>query len=57
MKGRAHPEIDFEVPSATKFSIANLEGDGHFVVFVELFVEAFSGVGAHLDVMRQRDAE
>lgn len=53
----AHPEINFEVPGATEFSVADLECDGHFVFFVELFVEAFAGVGAHLDVVRQSGAD
>lgn len=54
---KTYPEIDFEVPRTAEFSIADLESNGHFVVFMELFVEAFSGMGAHLDIMRQSDVE
>lgn len=49
--GADDPEVDFEVAGAAELAVADLEGDGHFVVFVEHFVEAFALVGAHLDVV------
>lgn len=48
-----YPEIYLKVAASTKFPIANLEGDGHLVGFVEDLVKAFSGVGGKLDVVCQ----
>lgn len=45
------PEIYLQIPCAAEFSVPNLEGDGHLVIFVELFMKAFSGVGAEVDVV------
>jgi hypothetical protein len=56
-KVQMYPEINIQIPAPTEFSIANLEGDGHFVVRVQLFVEAFSRVGFELDVVRGRGSE
>lgn len=47
----ADPKVDIQVPTSPKLPIRDLERDGHFVVFVEFFVETFSGMGAHLDVV------
>lgn len=47
-----HPKVNLEVPAATKFSVADLEGDGHLVVLVQRLVEAFAHVGLHLNVVR-----
>ena len=49
--GFPYPEINFQISSAAKFPIADLEGDGHLVVFVELLMETFSAMGAHLNIM------
>lgn len=49
-----YPEIDLEVPTASKLPVTNLEGDGHLVVPVQDLVEAFSRMRAELDVVRCR---
>lgn len=49
--GTSYPEVDLEVPTSSKFPIADLERDGHLVVLVQLFVEAFAHVRLHLDVV------
>jgi hypothetical protein len=46
-----HPEINIQVSTPSKFPVADLEGDGHLVVGVQLFVEAFSRVCFELDVV------
>jgi hypothetical protein len=51
----AHPEINLQVPTASKFPIADLERHRHLVVLVERFVEAFALVGLHLDIVRRRE--
>ncbi len=45
------PKVDIQVPTSAKLPIRDLERDGHFVIFVEFFVETFSRMGAHLDVV------
>lgn len=44
-------EVDIKIPRPAEFAVADLEGDCHFVVFVEFFVEAFSGVRLQDDVV------
>ena len=46
-----YPEVNFQVSAATKLSVADLEGNGHLVVLVQRFVEAFALVSLHLDVV------
>lgn len=53
---RTYPEVDLDVATASKFAVANLEGDGHPVVRVEKFVKALACVGAELDVVSIGDA-
>ena len=55
--GETHEEIDIEVPATAELAVRDLEGHGHLVAFVQLFVEAFARVGAHLDVVRQGGGE
>ena len=50
----AYPKVNLDVSAAAKFSVANLEGDGHLVVLVKRFVETFTLVGLHLNAVRQR---
>jgi hypothetical protein len=50
-------EVDVEISRAAKFSVANLEGDCHFVVLVEFFVETFSGVRLQGDVVGEDGGE
>ena len=63
MEGRAredgskYVEIDVEVATAAEFPVADLECDGHLVVTVKFFVEAFSGVGFELDVVGESGGE
>ena len=51
VRGADDPEVDFQIAGAAELAVADLEGDGHFVVFVQHFVEAFALVGAQLDVV------
>lgn len=46
-----HPEVNLQVAAAAKLAVADLEGDGHLVVLVQGFVEAFALVSLHLDVV------
>ena len=52
-----HPEIDLEIPTASKLSVADLECDSHLVVLVQRLVEAFTLVGLHLDVVCRYEGE
>lgn len=54
---RTYEEVDIKISTATKFSVANLEGDRHLVVLVQRLVEAFSRMGAELDVVRVGDGK
>jgi hypothetical protein len=54
---RTDPEIDLQVSAPAKLSVADLEGDRHLVVLVQLLVEAFSRVRLHLDVVGGRQPE
>lgn len=49
--GFSYPEINLQVSASTKLPVADLEGDGHLIVRVQLFVEAFPRVRFHLDVV------
>ncbi len=46
-----YPEIYVEVSTPTEFTITDLEGHGHLVVFVELLVETFPRMRTQLDVV------
>ena len=46
-----HPEVHIKVSSLLKFSVADLEGDGHSIILVKLLVEALAAVGSKLDVV------
>lgn len=41
---RTYVEIDVEVPRAAELSIADLKCDSHFIILMQFFVEAFSGM-------------
>lgn len=49
--GASYPEVDVEVAGAAELAVADLEGDGHLVVAVQLLVEALAAVGGQLDVV------
>ena len=49
-----HPEINFQIPRTAKLSVSNLESDRHLIILVKDLVEAFSLMGAHLNVVRKR---
>jgi hypothetical protein len=51
LKCRTDPEIDLQVSCTAKLSIADLEGDGHFVVAVQRLVETFPAMRAQLDIV------
>jgi hypothetical protein len=52
-----HPEINLQVPAASKLAVADLERDRHLVVLVQGLVEALALVGLHLDVVRGRERD
>lgn len=52
-----HPEVKLQIPRATKLPIPNLECDRHLIIFMQDLVEAFSLMGAHLDVVREGGGE
>lgn len=52
-----HPKVDIQIPTSSKFSIADLERDGHAIVLMEILVEALSGVGPQLNVVRIAEGE
>lgn len=54
---KTYPEVNVEVSTATKLAIADLEGDSHSVVRVQLLVEAFARVCLQLDVVCRTDGE
>lgn len=53
----AYPEVNVEISATTKLAIADLEGDGHPVVRVQLLVEAFARVCLQLDVVCRADGK
>jgi len=57
MKRTTYPEVNVEVSTATKLAIADLEGDGHSVVRVQLLVEAFARVCLQLNVVCRADGK
>jgi hypothetical protein len=48
---QSYPEINVQITRVAEFPIANLEGDGHDIVLVELLVEAFSTMGGKLYIV------
>ena len=52
-----HPEVNLQVPRTAKLSVSNLECDCHLIILVKDLVEAFSLMGAHLNVVRERAGE
>lgn len=53
----AYPEVYLQVAGAAEFPVPHLECDSHFVIFVELLMEAFSRVRAEVDVVRCDEGE
>jgi hypothetical protein len=53
----AYPKVDIQVSGTAKFSIADLEGDGHLVLIVKLLVETFAAMGRELDVVAQHSLQ
>jgi hypothetical protein len=51
LRTRLYPEVNFEVTASTKFAVADLEGDSHFVIGMQEFVKAFSRMRLELDIM------
>ena len=52
-----HPEVNLQIPCAAKFPVSNLKCDRHLIIPVEDLVEAFSLMGAHLDVVSEGGGE
>ena len=47
-----HPEVHIQVSTSSEFPVTDLEGDGHPVIGVQHFVEAFARVSSQLHVVR-----
>jgi hypothetical protein len=47
-----YPEVQIQVPTASKLPVADLEGNGHPVVGVQHLVEALARVRSELNVVR-----
>lgn len=47
----SYPEINVQVPTTPKLSVADLECHRHLVIFVQLFVKALARMRFHLDVV------
>ena len=56
-RGGTHPEVNLQISRTAKLSVSNLEGDRHLIILVEDLVEAFSLMGAQLNVVRKRSGE
>ena len=56
-KEHTYPEINLEVPTTREFAVPDLERDRHLVIGMEGLVEAFAGVGLHLNVVSGGYAE
>ena len=52
-----HPKVNLQIPSAAKLPVPNLKCDRHLIIPVEGLVEAFSLMGAHLDVVSEGSGE
>lgn len=48
-----HPEVNLQIPRTAKLPVSNLERDRHFIIPVQDLVEAFSLMGAELDVVSE----
>jgi hypothetical protein len=46
-----YPEVNIQISTSSKFSITDLEGDGHLVVCMKLLMEAFSRMSFEVDVV------
>jgi hypothetical protein len=53
---QTYPEVNVQIASAAKLSVADLEGHRHSVFFVQALVEAFPAVSWQLYVVRSREA-
>ena len=53
----AYPKVNLQVSASAKLPVADLEGDCHLVVLVQLLVEAFALMRLHLDVVRRGEGE
>jgi hypothetical protein len=54
---KTYPEINIEVSTATKLAIADLEGDGHSIIRVQLLVETFARMCLELNVVCGADGK
>jgi hypothetical protein len=54
---KTYPEINVEISTATKLAIADLEGDGHSIIRVQLLVETFARVCLELNVVCRADGK
>lgn len=52
-----NPKVNLQIPRTTKFPVSNLESDCHLIIPLQDLVEAFSLMGAHLDVVRDGGGE
>lgn len=56
-KDETYPEINVQVPCATKLPVASLESNSHLVITMQLLVEALDAVGRQHNVVRADELE
>jgi len=52
-----NPEVNLQVSSTSKLSIAHLKRNRHLVIAVKLFMEAFSTMSAELNIVSHDSTE
>ncbi len=50
----SYPKIDVKVAGLLELSVTDLEGDGHFIIFMQLLVETLAAMRLELDVVGER---
>ena len=50
-RGGRYPKVDFKVTRTAKLAVPHLKSHGHFVIFMEILMEAFARVCAQLDIV------
>ena len=56
-QGATDPEINLQIPCAAKLAVSNLKCNRHLIILMQDLVEAFSLMGAHLDVVSEGGGE
>ena len=57
IKSHSYPEINIEVACTAKFPVPHLERYGHFIILVEVLVEALEAMGWQDNVVSDSSLE